>query len=98
MYAGNCHVDGVLDHSVIPLNSDEVAVQIVVDLNVIETCVVLAGDLSDLVEFLMERTSHERSHVEVKCRNRLTSVHLVLDGLHGDAAQDAGCLDPLCRA
>ena len=82
MDAGNCHVDGVLDHSVVSLDAHKVTVEIVVDLHVIEACVVFSIDFAYLVKLLMERSSYERSHIEVECRNRLTSVHFVLYGLH----------------
>ena len=92
------HIDGVLDHSVCTLDSDEFPADIVIDLHIVKARVILSGHLSDLVKFLLKSLSHVRSHVEVKCRNSLTSVHLVLDSLHGDTSEDAGSLDPFCRA
>ena len=97
MDACHCHVDRVLDHSVVTLDTDEVSSDVVVDLDVIQTGIILSVDVADLVEFLLEGTSHEWGHVEIECRDGLATVHLVLDCLHRDASQDAGCLDSLCR-
>ena len=98
VYAADSHVDSMLYHAVVALDSNELPLEIVVDLHIIKTSVVLTVDLSDLVEFLLECPSYERRHVEVECRDRLTSMHLVLNSLKRDASEDAGCLDSFSRA
>ena len=87
----------MLDDAIVTLDANEVTLEVVVDLCIIKTRVVLAVDLSDLVKFLLESPSYERRHVKVEGWNSLTSVHLVLHGLHGDTSEDACCLDSLCR-
>ena len=97
MNAAYCHVDCMLDHTVISLDAYKLALEVVVYLHIIKARVVFSVDFSDLVKLFLEGPSYERSHIEVECRDSLSTMHLVLHGLHGDAAQDAGSLDALCR-
>ena len=97
MNAAYCHIDGVLDNTVIALDTYKIALEVVVDLHIVESCIVLAVDLSDLVELLLESPSYERRHIEVECRDGLATVHLVLYSLHRDTSEDTCSLDSLCR-
>ena len=98
MHAAYGHIHCVLDHPVITLDSYKVALEVVIDRGIVKTGVAFAVDLTYLVQLLLESLSHERSHIEVESRYGLTSVHLVLYGLHRDTAQDTCSLDTLCRA
>ena len=91
------HIDGVLDDPLLPLDPEEVPPDVVINRNVLEVAVVGPAHVAYLVYLLVESLSHERCHIEVKCRDGLPSVHLVLHRLHGDAAENAGSLYPLCR-
>ena len=88
----------MLDDAVVSLYTHKVSLQIVVYRYIIETCVALAVDLTDLIELLPECPSYERSHIEVKCRNSLTSMHFVLDCLQGNTSENARSLNSLRRA
>ena len=54
MHSAHCHIDGMLDDSVVTLDSYEVAFDVVVNLYIIKSCVVLSVDISDLVKLFLE--------------------------------------------
>ena len=88
----------MLYYAVVSLYTHKITLQVIIDLHIIQTCIVFPIDLADLVQFLLESPSYERSHIEVKCRNSLTSMHFVLDCLQGNTSENARSLNSLRRA
>ena len=88
-------VDGVLESAFLALKSDEVVLEIIVDLGTLEERVVGVGHFTDLVNFLFESPADKRCQIVVEGGDCLTSVHLVLDSLHRYAGEDGCGLDPL---
>ena len=97
VYAAYGHVYGMLDHPFLSLDSEQVSLDIVIELYVLQMAVVLPLHVADLVYLFMESLPDERSHIEVECRYGLASMHLVLYGFHGNTAQNAGSLYPFGR-
>ena len=87
----------MLDHPFLSLDAYQITFDVVVYREIVKVAVVLAVKFADFLEFLLEALADKRSHVEIESWNCLSSVHLVLDGLHGDTPQDTGGLYPFCR-
>ena len=98
MYSRYCHIYTLLNDSLVSGKTGQVVFEIVGDGYVIEIGVVGIIILCEFAEFLLESFSDIRGEVEVKCRNSLTSVHLVLHRLHRYAGQYACGLDSFGRS
>ena len=91
-------VNGMLESSLLSLETDKVVLEIIVNLCSLELAVILVLHGGNLVDLLFESLTDVRREIEVERRYRLTSVHLVLDCLHGDTSKNGGCFYPLCGA
>ena len=96
VYAADGLVDCMLDGTVLTLKAGKVALDVIVYLDGLERAVVSIHEGADFVDLFLEGLAYERSKLEVEGRNGLASVHLVLDGLHGDAGEHTGGFYPLC--
>lgn len=95
--AAHSLVDGKLEQALIAIETVKRSLQIVLDLcraEIIETATL---KLLQRPHFLLVGIAHIGSEVEVESRNGLTSVHLVLTSLQGDASQYGCRLDALGR-
>ena len=97
MDAAHSLVDGKLEQALVAIETVERSLQIVLDLcraEIIETATL---KLLQRPHFLLVGIAHIGSEIEVESRNGLTSVHLVLTSLQGDASQYGCRLDALGR-
>ena len=58
---------------------------------------IVSGETFECLELFDIRTAHIWSEIEIKCRNGLAAVHLVLGSLKRYARYDACSLDALGR-
>jgi len=91
-------VDGVLAGALGSLESDKVALDIVVNLGGFQLAVIFVLHFGNLVDFLLEGLPDIGSEIEVEGGDCLAAMHLVLDCLHGNAGEDARRFNPLRRA
>ena len=96
MHPSHGLVDGVLHSPLLSLEFVHRLLDIVVEWPVVVFRKVKPHDRLHVLEFFLETGAHERSEIEVESRNGLSSVHLVLCSLHGDAGEHACGLYSLC--
>ena len=97
MHASHRAVYGMLQQSFLSFKAIEFFVYEVLELNVVELREVLACEFFKSLDLLDKRRAYERSEIEVKGRNGLAAVHLVLCGLERDARDDRRGLDAFGR-
>ena len=92
-----CHgaVDGMLLDACIAFQSVEWAVDVVVYLSLVQVFEVVTIEIFQIFHLFYIRGAHEGGEIEVEGRDGLSTVHLVLCALQGDARQHGGCLDAL---
>ena len=83
-------VYSMLEGAVTALQSGEVTLKIIVNLGGLEVLIIGIHNGAHLVNLFLEGFAYEGSQVEVEGGDGLTTVHLVLDGFHGNAGED-GC-------
>ncbi len=95
MHPAHCLVHGMGLDPLAVLETVQFHLYIIVYGSVLEAAVIDALESGGLVDLLLIGFSHEGSQIEVKRRNGLTAVHLVLHGLHGYAGEHRRGLYPL---
>ena len=88
-------VDGMLQDALVALQEIQLTCDVIIHFHIIQAAVVLPHQRLKVLDLLDEREAHVGSQIEVKRRNGLATVHLVLSGLHRDAGNDACSLDAL---
>ncbi len=87
----------MLLHSIQSGQAVERTLDIIVDRSLVKFRIVLAVESLYGLQLLYKRSPHVGSQIEVKCRNGLSAVHLVLRRLKRYASDDTGSLDAFCR-
>ena len=88
-------VDGMLLDACIAFQSVEWAFDVVVYLGLVQVLEVVTIEIFQIFHLFYIRGAHEGGEIEVEGRDGLSTVHLVLCALQGDARQHGGCLDAL---
>ena len=88
MNAVDSAVDSMLNLPLISFKSLQRACDVVGYGNIVKVLQILSGEVSDYLDLFYETESYIGGKVKVKGRNRLTSVHFVLDCLHRDARHE----------
>ena len=97
VYASHGLVDGVLLDAFPSLKSCKWNVQVVIYRSIVEFAIVLGIEVFQYLDFFDIGRAYEGSQIEVESWDGLSAVHLILYGLHADAAQYAGCFYALGR-
>ena len=96
--AADSHIDSVLFQSFVSFETIQVFLQVILDfsvLQIVEIPVLQHCQLGNLLDICL---SYIRRKIEVECRNGLTSMHFILDRLHGNTCENRSGLYPLRRS
>ena len=97
MYTTDRHIDSVLFQSLLALYPDKVTLDIIIDRSIFKFGQVNAFQQFEFTDFFFVSLPDIRSKIKIESRNSLTSMHLILDGFHGNTCEHSCRLDSLGR-
>ena len=97
MHALHGLVDSMLTDALTTNQTGQRSLDEVLNLAIVQLAIVLGIQILEHLHLLDETLAHIGCQIEVKGWDSLTTVHLVLHGLHADTTKDGGCLNALCR-